>query len=320
MTNQKLIGTNVARIQTWYTPAPSANQEENTMTKLGWVLALAVVVMMPTTMAYAEGEIPDIEGVIYEEPVGEKTRRVTLGLGAASVPDYEGSEDSEVLPAPMVRVDWQSRRYVELSGVQFRANLVSGAGKWRAGPTLKYNPGRNDVDNDRIDSLRDVDATIEGGAFVTFDAGRMETYLEVLTDVGDEHEGSLVTIRQTYKQPLENRQMLTVSLSLTYADDDYMETFFTIDANNAARSGLRTFEQHRAHPHGTATPARRRAGGRRVGQRRPHRRVRTAGALRRVNISARLPNSCAGMIPRSSPWCPIMVRSSKSTEVLNTEQ
>lgn len=211
------------------------------MTKLGLVLALAAIVTMPTMKAYAEGDIPDIEGVIYEEPI-EKTRRTTLGLGVASVPDYEGSEDAEVLPAPMVRVDWQSRRYVEFSGVQFRANLVSGAGKWRAGPTLKYNIGRKDVDNDRVDALRDIDATIEGGAFVTFDAGRMETYLEVLTDVGDEHEGSLVTIRQTYKHPLENRQLLTVSLSLTYADDDYMETFFSIDANNAIRSGLRTFE------------------------------------------------------------------------------
>ncbi len=211
------------------------------MIKCGLVLAFAVVVMMPTKVAYAEGEVPDIEGVIQEEPI-EKTRLTTLGIGVASVPDYEGSDDTEVLPVPMVRVDWQNRRYVELSGEQFRANLVSGSGKWRAGPTLKYNPGRKDADNDRVDALRDIDETIEGGAFVTFDAGRMETYLELLTDVGDEHEGSLVTIRQTYKQPFENRQMLTVSLSLTYADDDYMETFFTIDANNAARSGLRTFE------------------------------------------------------------------------------
>ena len=40
--------------------------------------------------------------------------------------------------------------------------------------------------------------------------------------------------RETYAE--------SFNFSLTYADDDYMETFFCIDANNAARCGLRTFD------------------------------------------------------------------------------
>lgn len=212
------------------------------MTKLGLALTFAVVIMMHTMVTYAEGVPPDIEGAIEEEPIAEKARWGTLGIGLAAVPDYEGSEDYEGVPVPIVRVDWRSRRYVEFSGTRFRVNLLSGFEKWQAGPMLNYNPGRDDVDNDRVDALRDIDNTIEGGGFVIFDAGKWETYLEFLTDVDDEHDGSLATFRQSYKRPLKNRRLLTLNFSLTYADDDYMETFFGIDTNNAARSGLRTFE------------------------------------------------------------------------------
>jgi outer membrane protein len=211
------------------------------MSRLGWAL-VAVVVMTRATVAYAEGEPPGIEGAILEEPLGDKTRWVTLGIGLATVPDYEGSEDYEGVPVPIVRVDWRSSRYVELIGTRFRANLVSGTSKWQAGPIIGYNPARDDIDNDRVDALRTIDDTIEAGGFVTFDAGRWETYAELLTDVGDEHEGSFATVRQSYKMPLENRGLLTFNFSLTYADDDYMETFFGVDADNAARSGLRTFD------------------------------------------------------------------------------
>ena len=83
--------------------------KEDSMTKLGLALTFAVVIMMHTIVTYAEGVPPDIEGAIEEEPIAEKARWVTLGIGRAAVPDYEGSEDYEGVPVPIVRVDWRSR-------------------------------------------------------------------------------------------------------------------------------------------------------------------------------------------------------------------
>ena len=60
------------------------------MTKLGLAF-LAVVIMTWAIVAYAEGESPDIEGAIQEEPVADKTRWVTLGIGLADVPSNAGS-------------------------------------------------------------------------------------------------------------------------------------------------------------------------------------------------------------------------------------
>lgn len=167
------------------------------MTKLGFAL-FAVVIMTWTRVAYAEGESPDIEGAIQEEPRAEKTRWVSFAIGVADVPDYEGSEDFDTVLVSIVRVDWRRRRYIEFSGTRLRANLISGSMKWQAGSILNYNPGRDDVENDRVDALRNIDDTFEGGGFVTYDSGRWETYLEFLTDLDDEHDGSLTTFRETY--------------------------------------------------------------------------------------------------------------------------
>ncbi len=60
------------------------------MTKLGLAF-LAVVIMTRAIVAYAEGESPDIEGAIQEEPVADKTRWVTLGIGLADVPSNAGA-------------------------------------------------------------------------------------------------------------------------------------------------------------------------------------------------------------------------------------
>jgi outer membrane protein len=212
------------------------------MTKLALTLTFAVAITTWSMVVYSEGEYPDIEGAIQEVPNAEKTRRVTLGLGVAAVPEYEGSEDYMAVPVPIVRVDWQSRRYAEISGTRLRVNVLSGVAKLQAGPIFNYNIGRDDIDNDRVDALRTIDNTIEGGGFATFVAGRWKTYLEFLTDVDDEHDGSVFTFRESYRQSLKNQRLLTFNFSFTYADDDYMETFFGIDADNAARSGLRTFD------------------------------------------------------------------------------
>ncbi len=212
------------------------------MAKFISTASLALVIALQPHVTLADVVPPDVEVVSEAEQKAEKGRRVTLGVGVLAVPDYEGSEDLEGVLFPLLRIHWESGRYFELIGTRFRLNLLGGFEKWRAGPMLSYNPGRDDVDNDRVDALRDIDDTIEAGGFVIFDAGTWETYLEFLTDIDDEHDGSLVTFRQSYKRPLENRRLLRLNFSLTYADDDYMESFFGIDANNATRSGLKTFE------------------------------------------------------------------------------
>ena len=113
---------------------------------------------------------------------------------------------------------------------------------FQAGLALQFRRERDDVRNDAVDSLRDVDAALEVGAFLGLTIGRWHTRLLAVPDVADAHDGRVFTLTTEYTLPPIEVFTLTLGISGTYADDDYMETYFSIDTNNAVRSGLPRFE------------------------------------------------------------------------------
>jgi len=167
--------------------------------------------------------------------------KTSLGLGIGSVPDYEGSEDYETIVLPYARIAWGDQgQYVSLFGNQIRANLLSE--NLQFGPIVQYRAARDSVDNWRVNRLRDVDSTVEGGFFVGYKSGPWRFDVEAVTDLSNEHDGYLITLSGGYTCTAQENLKITTSVSTTYASDDYMETYFQIDANNAARSGLPVYE------------------------------------------------------------------------------
>ncbi len=170
-----------------------------------------------------------------------------IGLGAGYGPDYEGSDDYEAMPALFGRYNWASGRFIDLSGTsgseraaRLRANLIpeSWSGTWTAGPLLQYRLERSDSDDDKVDDMQDVDAATEAGAFVGFKLDRWAATLSFAGDVSDEYNGYLVYLKGGYDLPVNDDLKLTLGAHLTYADSDYMETYFGVNAKDARRSGL----------------------------------------------------------------------------------
>lgn len=174
-----------------------------------------------------------------------------LVLGGGATPDYEGSEDYQPIPFATGKIGYDDY-YVELRGPGLRANVLPGGllpFNLEFGPSIAYRGGRDDVDNDRIDDLRNIDGTIEMGAFAKVsthlglhDTDEVGFEVEFLADVGGEHEGSTISFGPSYNFAPTERLMLGFGLSATYASGNYNDTYFGIDADNAARSGLSTFD------------------------------------------------------------------------------
>ncbi len=192
-----------------------------------------------------------LSGVVSAESNGVKG---FISVGPAAIPDYEGSQDYEAAPLIFGRMQWQEY-YLEVQGTRARANLLpqrffsfSDTLSIQAGPTLSYRRERDDVENVRVDSLRDIDATIELGGFVTLqivnvfrEQDALTGRVEVVGDATNTHDGHLITLRGAYGMPLGRRWKLGVGVESTYASEEYMSTYFNVDANNAARSGLAAF-------------------------------------------------------------------------------
>ena len=94
-------------------------------------------------------------------------------LDVAYKPYYECGDDYEANIAPFGAYVWGSGRSIKLGGsggteqagrVTFDALTRDTA--WQFGPILQYRLERDDVDNSKVDRMRDIDAATELGAFL----------------------------------------------------------------------------------------------------------------------------------------------------------
>ena len=160
-----------------------------------------------------------------------------VGLGAGAAPDYEGSDDTTGVPMFMFQHNYDSGRFVKLMGPNLKVNLLADK-QFSLGPVLNYRAERDDVDNNRVDRMDKIDAAFEAGVFGGVNIDNLLFGLELLADVSDEHDGYLVQANAGYRWKAMPELTLTPGVFLTYADDDYMDTYFGVNPGNKGNSGL----------------------------------------------------------------------------------
>jgi outer membrane protein len=170
-----------------------------------------------------------------------RTAEVSVGAGVGMVPDYEGSEDYEAVPIPYVNVKWDNHMSVNLLANKAKVNLIPSP-IWRGGLIGEYIPERNNVDNSKVDDLKTVDAALMLGGFFGFDYQNWSASVEAMADVADGNDGAIIRLNAGYRIPIDQAWNISLGAFTTWADDDYMEAYFEIDAADAARSGLSTFD------------------------------------------------------------------------------
>jgi outer membrane scaffolding protein for murein synthesis (MipA/OmpV family) len=174
---------------------------------------------------------------------GAQADEVAIGGGVVFAPDYEGSSDYMAVPVPFGMAAFDNGMYIRLEGVYLRANLIprSWTGWLEAGPVYSYRPERSNVDNSQVDNMKSVSDANELGAFVGFAYNGWYTRLEFLADVGNAHEGWYSELNGGYNWILDSSWSMRFSAFATYANDDYMQTYFGVNLLDSATSGLAPF-------------------------------------------------------------------------------
>ena len=144
-------------------------------------------------------------------PAAVAVEKFELGIGAGFAPDYEGSEDYEVVPFG---------QYVHLLANKLKGNVLPND-MWSFGPMLQYISSRADVDNNRVDDMQNVDASVMLGVFGGVKIDRWNASIELRTDVADSN-GFLATLNGGYNLPINDQLRLGFGIFTTYADGDYM--------------------------------------------------------------------------------------------------
>ncbi len=185
-----------------------------------------------------------------DSPLAIENMPNVIGLGVGLLPDYVGSDDYMVGGAPFFRLTLPNTQYyARLLATDLQINIINHP-VFRLGPAVNYRFGRNDdVEDKVVKHMKEIDGTIEAGAFVGIELvdkdnprQRFLAQVEFLSDVGGEYNGYNYSISASYWMPVSKPLDIMLGAGLAYASDNFMETYFGVDQDNADRTGLPVFK------------------------------------------------------------------------------
>lgn len=185
----------------------------------------------------------------------EGRARLTIGAGAAWLPDYEGSDDKRFTPLPAANGTIAGMSFTVLGN---RASLdvipdVAGPGwNFQLGPVAVLNLNRTNIDaieDPRVRALGEVDTAVEVGGYIgigktgliTSDYDTLSVSLSYRHDVTKIHKSGIFTPSVSYTTPLSTKALVGLFASAEIVEDEYARTYFGVTPTGSVASGLPVF-------------------------------------------------------------------------------
>jgi MipA family protein len=202
-------------------------------------LAVAVLIALAPALASAQESSPE------EEQPGI---RVTLGAGLGYVPKYPGADDYRLRVLPVIGVSY-GRFFAGGegdgggAGAALGVNLVRDPA-WRLGVALApgFGQARKESDHPSLEGMGDLDRATRLVVTGGYTWRWLGATLRVATDVEGENQGTLAFFDVVARYRATPQLTLSAGPGITWADDDYMMTFFGVTPEQSARSTLPAYE------------------------------------------------------------------------------
>lgn len=211
-----------------------------------WMWRGAVVVILglslPDLAALAQGILyaPDQQPSAWN--LNEKPARwdINLAVGAAMQPTFHGSDRYRVTPVPLVTIRWRDTVSLGVEGLNFywhHNNLRIGGGVDYEGGRLDHETsGIVSSGDNRLRGLGDVDASIGLRGFASYKLGPVYLDASTIKYLGSQNKGVLVNVGASAPLAVTKRIILRPHVGATWADDNYMQTFFGVSSIQASRT------------------------------------------------------------------------------------
>lgn len=186
---------------------------------------------------------------------------VSLGGGILYTPKYEGSKKHKALPLPYVNVVWNDTIFLSpLDGLG--VNLFSSNG-FTVGTSAGYDFGREEKDSrSELRGMGKIKGAVTGTAFVEYDLGFVKADGSLTKHFGGSHGVTSEIGVKTFiplamltggAMPQQGAggsdanegpsgPALSLGVSAEWADSNYMQDFFGVNATQAARSGKNAYK------------------------------------------------------------------------------
>ena len=207
------------------------------------IAATAAVLSTPALAQSSDPALPD---------PNDQSDTYTIGGGFGYAPDYEGSDDYQVIPAAFARGRVSGFSFFTRGTYLYVDLLRRGESKvdFDLGPIAGVRLNRRkSVDDPFVDALPSLDAAIELGGFagVSFN-GLTNPYdslsfrLDVVKDVGGAHESTVITPTVDFGTPLSSKLYVGASFSMEWAGGGYADYYYSISPADSLASTLPVYD------------------------------------------------------------------------------
>ena len=204
-------------------------------------LVLAACLASP---AYAQSQ-PTAAPLPSPEELAAKDT-VTVGLGAAIVPDYEGSDDYRIVPAGAIRGRYHGISFTT-RGTYLYVDVMPDGDKvdFDIGPVagVRLNRRKN-IEDDVVKLLPNLNRAIEVGGFagvsvhgLTNPYDTLSFRLDALYDVGSAHESTVISPTVEFSTPISETTYVGASLGAEFVGNKYADYYFGITPADSLDTG-----------------------------------------------------------------------------------
>jgi outer membrane protein len=196
--------------------------------------------LLAATPAFAQGD---------EEGWPDDPNSLTVGVGGAYMPSYEGSDDHILTPIGLAFGKVAGFGFAT-RGTAFYVDVIPDKPDaplaFDLGPLVNVRLDRtNRIKDPQVRALGELDTAIELGAWAGLRKnGILHRYdslgvrLAWQKDVTDTHDSVILTPAIEYQTPLSTRTLATLSLQAEHVGDRYARTYFSVTPAGALASGL----------------------------------------------------------------------------------
>jgi outer membrane scaffolding protein for murein synthesis (MipA/OmpV family) len=190
-----------------------------------------------------------------EDSYLDRPNNLTVGVGGAYLPSYEGSNDYEVTPAAVAigKVDGFS---FATRGTSLTVNLIRSGQKgpvsFAIGPLAHLRLDRSSrIEDPVVASLGKIKRAVELGGYAGISFNHLLDPYDSLTfrasvqhDVSGAHRSTLWSPAIDYLTPVSTRTIVSLSAEAEHAGDRYARTYFGVTPAQSLRSGLPVYNAH----------------------------------------------------------------------------
>lgn len=169
--------------------------------------------------------------------VQDEVWRFTVGAGAYTQPKYPGSDSTEVRRLPLIDITYANRWFLRTSD-GFGVYLSR-----RADRSLSLSVGADLIHRDEADvvplrGIGSVSETAQAKVRFVRSLAWLTSTLTVASDIGGQGHGSTADLELAASHAFTPRLRLRGGAAASWANSQYLRTFFGVDERQSRRSGL----------------------------------------------------------------------------------